>query len=249
MINVAIDGPAGAGKSTIAKACARELGFIYVDTGALYRAVALNALRNGVLNDEKGIVEMLKETTVELKFDETNTQRVFLNGKDVSDMDDDELSDIRNREIGFIFQGFNLIPSLTAQGNVELPLIYRGMKAEERHRLSTEALKRVGLEKRMEHLPNQMSGGQQQRVAIARAVAAKPPVILADEPTGNLDSASGKEVMRIINELWAEGRTVILITHDDSIAETAHRVIRISDGKIVDDYINENITPESNLSK
>ena len=123
------------------------------------------------------------------------------------------------------------------------------MKAEERHRLSTEALKRVGLEKRMEHLPNQMSGGQQQRVAIARAVAAKPPVILADEPTGNLDSASGKEVMRIINELWAEGRTVILITHDDSIAETAHRVIRISDGKIVDDYINENITPESNLSK
>ena len=173
----------------------------------------------------------------------------ILNGKDVSDMDDDELSGIRNREIGFIFQGFNLIPSLTAQGNVELPLIYRGMKAEERHRHSTEALKRVGLEKRMEHLPNQMSGGQQQRVAIARAVAAKPPVILADEPTGNLDSASGKEVMRIINELWAEGRTVILITHDDSIAETAHRVIRISDGKIVDDYINENITPESNLSK
>ncbi len=171
----------------------------------------------------------------------------ILNGKDVSDMDDDELSRIRNLEIGFIFQGFNLIPSLTAQGNVELPLIYRGMKAEERHKLSEAALKRVGLEKRMDHLPNQMSGGQQQRVAIARAVAARPPVILADEPTGNLDSNSGKEVMRIINELWAEGRTIILITHDDSIAETAHRVIRISDGKIVDDYINENITPESNL--
>ena len=171
----------------------------------------------------------------------------ILNGKDVSDMDDDELSRIRNLEIGFIFQGFNLIPSLTAQGNVELPLIYRGMKAEQRHELSEAALKRVGLEKRMDHLPSQMSGGQQQRVAIARAVAAKPPVILADEPTGNLDSNSGKEVMRIINELWAEGRTIILITHDDSIAETAHRVIRISDGKIVDDYINENITPESNL--
>ena len=171
----------------------------------------------------------------------------ILNGKDVSDMDDDELSRIRNLEIGFIFQGFNLIPSLTAQGNVELPLIYRGMKAEQRHELSEAALKRVGLEKRMDHLPNQMSGGQQQRVAIARAVAAKPPVILADEPTGNLDSNSGKEVMRIINELWAEGRTIILITHDDSIAETAHRVIRISDGKIVDDYINESITPESNL--
>lgn len=171
----------------------------------------------------------------------------ILNGKDVSDMDDDELSSIRNLEIGFIFQGFNLIPSLTAQGNVELPLIYRGMKAEQRHELSEAALKRVGLEKRMHHLPNQMSGGQQQRVAIARALAAKPPLILADEPTGNLDSNSGKEVMRIINELWAEGRTIILITHDDSIAETAHRVIRISDGKIVDDYINENVTPESNL--
>ena len=170
----------------------------------------------------------------------------ILNGKDVSDMDDDELSSIRNLEIGFIFQGFNLIPSLTAQGNVELPLIYRGMKAEQRHELSEAALKRVGLEKRMDHLPNQMSGGQQQRVAIARALAAKP-LILADEPTGNLDSNSGKEVMRIINELWAEGRTIILITHDDSIAETAHRVIRISDGKIVDDYINENVTPESNL--
>lgn len=171
----------------------------------------------------------------------------ILNGKDVSDMDDDEMSSIRNLEIGFIFQGFNLIPSLTAQGNVELPLIYRGMKAEQRHELSEAALKRVGLEKRMHHLPNQMSGGQQQRVAIARALAAKPPLILADEPTGNLDSNSGKEVMRIINELWAEGRTIILITHDDSIAETAHRVIRISDGKIVDDYINENVTPESNL--
>lgn len=173
----------------------------------------------------------------------------ILDGKDIRDMDDDELSEIRNRKIGFIFQGFNLIPSLTAQGNVELPLIYRGMKTEERHRLSTEALKRVGLEKRMNHLPNQMSGGQQQRVAIARAVAAKPPVILADEPTGNLDSASGKEVMKIINELWSEGKTIILITHDDKIAEKAHRVIRISDGRVIEDYVNENITAEKNLSE
>lgn len=171
----------------------------------------------------------------------------ILNGKDIKDMDDDELSEIRNREIGFIFQGFNLIPSLTAKGNVELPLIYRGMKDEERDKLSTAALKRVGLEKRMNHLPNEMSGGQQQRVAIARAVAAKPPVILADEPTGNLDSASGKEVMRIINELWAEGRTIILITHDDKIAAKAHRVIRFSDGKIIEDYVNEHVTPESVL--
>ena len=171
----------------------------------------------------------------------------ILNGKDIKDMDDDELSEIRNREIGFIFQGFNLIPSLTAKGNVELPLIYRGMKDEERDKLSTAALKRVGLEKRMNHLPNEMSGGQQQRVAIARAVAAKPPVILADEPTGNLDSASGQEVMRIINELWAEGRTIILITHDDKIAAKAHRVIRFSDGKIIEDYVNEHVTPESVL--
>lgn len=168
----------------------------------------------------------------------------ILDGKDINDMDDDELSAIRNQEIGFIFQGFNLIPSLTAKGNVELPLIYRGMKQEERDRLSTEALTRVGLEKRMNHLPSEMSGGQQQRVAIARAVAAKPPVILADEPTGNLDSASGKEVMRIINELWSEGRTVILITHDDKIAAKAHRVIRISDGKIIEDYINKDIKPD-----
>ena len=168
----------------------------------------------------------------------------ILNGTDINDMNDDELSAIRNQEIGFIFQGFNLIPSLTAKGNVELPLIYRGMKPEEREKLSTEALKRVGLDKRMNHLPSQMSGGQQQRVAIARAVAAKPPIILADEPTGNLDSASGKEVMRIINELWAEGKTIILITHDDKIAAKAHRVIRISDGKIMEDYINEDIKPD-----
>ena len=179
--------------------------------------------------------------------DVVTSVKYIINGKDVSHKYDDELSSIRNLELVVIFQGFNLIPSLTAQGNVELPLIYRGMKAEQRHELSEAALKRVGLEKRMDHLPNQMSGGQQQRVAIARALAAKPPIILADEPTGNPDSNSGKDVMRIINELWAEGKTIILITHDDSIAETAHRIIRISDGKIVEDYVNENITPESNL--
>ena len=163
----------------------------------------------------------------------------ILNGVDVSTMSDDELSAIRNEEIGFIFQGFNLIPSLTAQANVELPLVYRGVKAAQRKELSTNALKRVGLEKRMHHLPNQMSGGQQQRVAIARDVAAKPPVILADEPTGNLDTASGKEVMRILHELHEEGRTVILITHDNGIADEAQRVIRIQDGKIIEDYKNE----------
>lgn len=163
----------------------------------------------------------------------------LLDGIDVSTMSDDELSEIRNQEIGFIFQGFNLIPSLTAQANVELPLVYRGVKKDKRNELSKAALERVGLEKRMHHLPNQMSGGQQQRVAIARAVAAKPPVILADEPTGNLDSRSGKEVMRILHELHEEGRTVILITHDNGIAAEAERVIRIQDGKIVEDYKNE----------
>lgn len=163
----------------------------------------------------------------------------LLDGIDVSTMSDDELSEIRNKEIGFIFQGFNLIPSLTAQANVELPLVYRGVKKDKRNELSKAALARVGLENRMHHLPNQMSGGQQQRVAIARAVAAKPPVILADEPTGNLDSRSGKEVMRILHELHEEGRTVILITHDNGIAAEAQRVIRIQDGKIVEDYKNE----------
>ncbi|NLA77253.1 MAG: ABC transporter ATP-binding protein [Clostridiales bacterium] len=162
----------------------------------------------------------------------------YLDGINVSTMDDDRLSDIRNREIGFIFQGFNLIPSLTAQGNVELPLVYRGMKAEDRRELSDEALERVGLSNRKKHLPSQMSGGQQQRVAIARAVAARPPIIMADEPTGNLDSRAGEEVMRILHELNDDGRTIVLITHDNGIAATAKRVVRIQDGRITDDYMN-----------
>lgn len=163
----------------------------------------------------------------------------ILDGVDVKDMTDDELSEIRNKEIGFIFQGFNLIPSLTAVENVELPLVYRGMKKEERNKLALEALDRVGLSHRLDHLPKQMSGGQQQRVAIARAVAARPPIILADEPTGNLDSHSGVEVMKILHELHEEGRTVILITHDNDIADEAERVIRISDGQIVADFFNK----------
>ena len=162
-----------------------------------------------------------------------------LDGVDVANMTDDELSEIRNKEIGFIFQGFNLIPSLTAVENVELPLVYRGMKKEERNKLALEALDRVGLSHRLDHLPKQMSGGQQQRVAIARAVAARPPIILADEPTGNLDSHSGVEVMKILHELHEEGRTVILITHDNNIANEAERVIKISDGQIVADYLNK----------
>ena len=161
-----------------------------------------------------------------------------LDGHNTSKLSDDEMSEIRNKEIGFIFQGFNLISSLTAQENVELPLAYRGMPKAQRHVLSEDALKRVGLEKRMNNFPAQLSGGEQQRVAIARAVAKNPPIILADEPTGNLDSHSGAEVMRILHELHREGRTVILITHDNEIAANAHRVIRIQDGQVVEDYIN-----------
>ena len=150
-------------------------------------------------------------------------------------MSDDELSDIRNKEIGFIFQGFNLIQNLTALENVELPLIYRGVGKKERIELAENALKKVGLEKRMDHKPSEMSGGQQQRVAIARAIAQAPPIILADEPTGNLDSGSSREIMQILKELHEEGRTVILITHDNEIAAQAKRVIKILDGKIASD--------------
>ena len=163
----------------------------------------------------------------------------ILNGQDVSNLTDDELSDIRNKEIGFIFQGFNLIAGLTALENVELPLIYRGVAKKERMRLSKIALEKVGLKARMEHKPAEMSGGQQQRVAIARAIAQAPPVVLADEPTGNLASGSTKEIMEILKGLHAEGRTVILITHDNEIAARAKRIIRIMDGKIVDDIINK----------
>ena len=159
----------------------------------------------------------------------------WLHGQDVSALSDDALSDIRNREIGFIFQGFNLIPNLTALENVELPLIYRGVSKSVREKLSVEALKKVGLEHRMDHKPSEMSGGQQQRVAIARAIAQAPPVILADEPTGNLDSNSTKEIMDILKGLHKEGRTVILITHDNEIAAQAKRVIKIRDGKIESD--------------
>ena len=162
----------------------------------------------------------------------------FLNGKDVSHMSDDELSDIRNVEIGFIFQGFNLIANLNAIENVELPLIYRGIDRKTRHQLAIDSLKLVGLEKRMNHKPSEMSGGQQQRVAIARAIAAQPPVILADEPTGNLDSASSREILEILQKMHKTGRTVILITHDNGIAAQARRVVRIMDGKIESDTIN-----------
>lgn len=164
--------------------------------------------------------------------------KYVLDGQDVASMTDNQLADVRNKEIGFIFQGFNLISNLDAVGNVELPLVYRGVSKNERKQLAMEALKSVGLEDRMKHRPNEMSGGQQQRVAVARAVAAKPPIILADEPTGNLDTKSTQEIMEILKELHRSGRTVIIITHDEEIASQAHRVIRILDGRIEEDYCN-----------
>ena len=158
----------------------------------------------------------------------------ILNGELVSELSDSELSRIRNREIGFIFQGFNLIPELTAIENVELPLIYAGVR-HNRREIAMEALRRVGLEERARHKPTEMSGGQQQRVAIARAITTKPPIILADEPTGNLDSKNGDQVINILRGLHSEGSTVVLITHDNSIARRADRIIRLLDGKIIHD--------------
>lgn len=156
----------------------------------------------------------------------------FLKGKKVSDIKDKNLSKIRNREIGFIFQGFNLISCLNSLENVELPLMYKGISKYERQQLATDALMRVGLETRLYHRPSQMSGGQQQRVAIARAIATDPEIILADEPTGNLDSKSGEDIMQILEGLNKKGKTIILITHDDKIANNSKKVIQIRDGKL-----------------
>ena len=159
----------------------------------------------------------------------------YLNGKDVSSLSDDELSEIRNQEIGFIFQGFNLIQNLTALENVELPLIYRNVPAAERKRLSEESLKRVGLEKRMDHKPTEMSGGQQQRVAIARALAAAPPLILADEPTGNLDVDTAAGIVKIFKELAHEDKKcVIAVTHSEAFAAEADVVVRLEKKKLQD---------------
>lgn len=161
----------------------------------------------------------------------------YLDGMDVSTLSDNQLSEIRNKKIGFIFQGFNLIANLDAVGNVELPLIYRKVGKQKRRRIAVQALKKVGLGTRLNHRPNELSGGQQQRVAVARAIAAQPPIILADEPTGNLDSRSTVEIMDILKELHKSGRTVIIITHDDDIARQVNRVIRIMDGKVESDEI------------
>ncbi len=161
-----------------------------------------------------------------------------LKGQEIGALQDDELARIRNREIGFIFQTFNLLPRTDALQNVELPLIYSGISRRERHERARHALEAVGLGDRMHHRPNEMSGGQRQRVAIARALVNNPSILLADEPTGNLDSRTGDEIMALVDRLHAEGNTLILVTHEEDLAQRAGRVIRLRDGKIVSDTLN-----------
>ena len=159
----------------------------------------------------------------------------ILNGKDVSKMSDSELADIRNKEIGFVFQTFNLMPRTTALDNVALPMVYAGVKKEKRHERAKEVLSLVGLEDRMLHKPNELSGGQRQRVAVARALVNNPSIILADEPTGNLDSKTSYEIMNLFDEIYSKGNTVILVTHEEDIANYAKRIIRLKDGLIETD--------------
>jgi len=165
----------------------------------------------------------------------------ILNGKHVSEMQDDELAGIRNKEIGFVFQTFNLMPRTTAIDNVALPMVYAGFSKSERIERATEVLTQVGLDDRMDHKPNQLSGGQRQRVAVARALVNRPSIILADEPTGNLDSKTSVEIMNLFNEIHTNGNTVILVTHEEEIAAYAHRIIRLRDGIIESDTLNPNI--------
>ena len=167
--------------------------------------------------------------------DRPDSGEITLDGTDILKCKEKELSVIRNKKIGFIFQQFHLLPKLSALENIKLPLIYQGMPTKKRREKAVKALKAVGLEKRMNHKPNQLSGGQQQRVAIARALVGEPSLILADEPTGNLDSRSGKEIMMLLHNLYEEGNTIVLITHDNNVAMEAPRQVQISDGKIIKD--------------
>ncbi|MCE2834078.1 MAG: ABC transporter ATP-binding protein [Chitinophagaceae bacterium] len=166
----------------------------------------------------------------------------ILNGHDVSTMPDNELADIRNKEIGFVFQQFNLLPRLTALENVALPLVYAGIPKRQRNEMAMEVLRKVDLTDRSHHRPNEMSGGQCQRVAIARALVNNPSIILADEPTGNLDSKTSHEIMDIFNKIHADGNSVVLVTHEDDISKFAHRIIRLRDGILESDRLNETIS-------
>ena len=170
--------------------------------------------------------------------DSPDSGRYILNGTDVSEMDDGEMADVRNREIGFVFQSFNLLPRYNALENVALPMVYAGVPAGERRVKAAQALRSVGLEDRMDHRPNELSGGQRQRVALARALINSPSIILADEPTGNLDTHTSVEIMRLFDEIYRNGNTVIVVTHEEDIAAYAHRVIRLRDGRIESDTEN-----------
>ncbi len=165
--------------------------------------------------------------------------KYLLNNQDVSQLSQDQLADIRNKEIGFIFQSFNLLPRATALNNVMLPLVYKGTGVKQREQLARQALAKVSLSDRCDHLPNQLSGGQRQRVAIARALVTSPSILLADEPTGNLDSQTTKDIMALFDQLHNEGQTIIMVTHEDEIAKHCHRVVRLSDGEVVEDHLNK----------
>ena len=167
--------------------------------------------------------------------DKATSGQYMLSGRDIKDLDENELAEIRSKEIGFIFQSFQLLPRLTALQNVELPMIYSGVSSVKRKEIAKKMLERVGLSDRLNHYPNQLSGGQQQRVAIARALSTNPTILLADEPTGALDQRTGHQVMELFKELHAEGRTIIMITHDEKIAKQATRIVRILDGNIVEE--------------
>lgn len=179
--------------------------------------------------------------------DTPNAGEYWLNGQKASEMKDDQLARVRNKEIGFVFQTFNLLPRATALANVELPLVYAGVPSAERHARAKEALERVQLDKRMGHRPNELSGGQRQRVAIARALVNRPSILLADEPTGNLDSTTSEEIMRVFEELANQGQTVIMVTHEPDIAAHARRVIVLRDGVVASDDRRENFTAKLGL--
>ena len=209
-------------------------------------AETVHALRGVSLNIERGEYVAImgpsgsgKSTMMNILgcLDTPSAGRYELNGTDVSEMGDNDLAEVRNREIGFIFQSFNLLARATALRNVELPMVYAGIPADERHERAMEALKQVGLGDRVSHRPNELSGGQRQRVAVARALVNRPSILLADEPTGNLDSRTGREILALFDDLRRSGNTIIVVTHEEAVARRSRRMIRILDGQIASDEV------------